>query len=61
MDLHTGVVQGDEGVPDGRMGAENGGDIAAPRRGATVALATAKRTGVTEAGFCIATEYRPQE
>jgi len=28
---------------------------------AKAALATARRTGVTEAGFCIATEDRPRE
>jgi len=61
MDLHTGGVPEDEAVSDGRMGAEDGGDIAGPLRGAKVALATTKRTGITEAGICIATEDRPRE
>ena len=56
MNLHTGAVPGDEVVPDGRIGAENGGDIAGPLGGAKAALATAKRTGITEVGSSMATE-----
>jgi len=39
-----------------------GGDTGegSPKGSAKTALATARRTGVTEAGFCIATEDRPR-
>ena len=54
-------MPGDEAVPDSRIGrcteATRGGVAGGC---AKAALATARRTGVTEAGFCIATEARPQ-
>jgi len=62
MDLRAGAVPRDGAVPDGRRGqckeatlGEVAGGCAKP------ALATARRTGVTEAGFCIATEDRPRK
>jgi len=62
MDLHTGAVPGDEAVPDSRIGWCMEATLVRVAGGrAKAALATARRTGVTEAGFCIATEDRPRE
>ena len=62
MDLCTGAVPGDGAVPMAgddsvwkRLWEEVAGGCA------KAALATARRTGVTEAGFCIATEDRPRK
>ena len=62
VDLHAGAVPGNEAAPDGRMGKWREETIMrGPRWECQTALATARRTGVTEAGFCIATEDRPRE
>jgi len=62
MDLQTGAMPGDEAVPDGRM--KRWMDVTlmrGRRRVCQAALATAKRTGITKAGFCIATKDQPRE
>jgi len=48
MDLHTEAVPGDKPVPDGSMRAEDGGDVAGPLASDKAALATARRTGVSQ-------------
>jgi len=52
MDLHAGKVPGDKAVPDGRIETEDGEDSG----GAKTALVVARRTCITEACFCKATE-----
>ena len=53
MDQHPRAVLGDEVMPSGSVGKVNGG---CPK----MALATSRKTGLTEACFCIATQGQPQ-
>jgi len=51
MDLDRGAVLGDEGVPDGRMGAEDGGDVAGPVEGCHNVIRNTQQDGHNHGGF----------
>jgi len=45
MDLHAGAVLGDEAVPDGRMGTEDGGDSRGPLWGYQNGISSGQKDG----------------
>jgi len=63
MGLHARTVLGDEAMPGGMIGKGGwrGQWRGVPEGYAKTALATARRMGVTEVCFCIATEGRLRE
>jgi len=60
MDLHTGAIPGDEAVPDGRMRRWVEVTLMRGRRRVyQSSISDGRRTDVTKAGFCTATEDQP--